>query len=205
MHHSNYVIKCMQSKVVALKSILSYKGLSSGYSFRGKIQHIHNGGVRVIQLKDFENDYTVIGQDCTLVEREKIKDKYFLETGDVLFIAKGTNNFSLVFKEIDNTPTIASSALFVLKVDTRIANPFYVAWYLNQTEVQNYFKSNETGTYTKSISKPILEEAPITLPSLEIQYKIAQLASLHNIELALNHKIIALKNKLTTTQLLNVL
>lgn len=195
----------MQSEIVSLKSILSYKGLSSGYSFRGKIQHIHNGGVRVIQLKDFENDYTVIGQDCTLVEREKIKNKYFLETGDVLFIAKGTNNFSLVFEEIDDTPTIASSALFVLKVDTRLANPFYIAWYLNQTEVQNYFKSNETGTYTKSISKPILEEAPIALPSLETQHKIAQVASLHNKELALSHKIIALKNQLTTTQLLNAL
>ncbi|ARN70630.1 hypothetical protein BST91_02685 [Nonlabens tegetincola] len=195
----------MQSKIVSLKSILSYKGLSSGYSFRGKIQHIHNGGVRVIQLKDFENNYTVIGQDCTLVEREKIKDKYFLENGDVLFIAKGTNNFSLVFEEIDNTPTIASSALFVLKVDTRLANPFYIAWYLNQTEVQNYFKSNETGTYTKSISKPILEEAPIALPSLETQNKIAQVALLHNKELAISHKIIALKNQLTTTQLLNAL
>lgn len=195
----------MQSEIVALKSILNYKGLSSGYSFRGKIQHIHNGGVRVIQLKDFENDYTAIGQDCNLVEREKIKDKYFLETGDVLFIAKGTNNFSLVFEEIDNTPTIASSALFVLKVDTRLANPFYIAWYLNQTEVQNYFKSNETGTYTKSISKPILEEAPIALPSLETQHKIAQVASLHNKELTLSYKIIALKNQLTTTQLLKAL
>ena len=48
----------MQSKKVILKSILSYQGLTSGYSFRGKIKHIHNGGVRVIQLKDFEDNYT---------------------------------------------------------------------------------------------------------------------------------------------------
>lgn len=195
----------MPSDITTLKSILSYKGLSSGYSFRGKIKHVHNGGVRVIQLKDFENDYTTIGDDCYLVDSDKIKGKYFLETGDVLFIAKGTNNLSLVYERTDDIPTIASSALFVLKIDKKQADPYFVAWYLNQSEVQNYFKSNEAGTYTKSISKPILEEAPIALPSLETQNQIAQVASLHHKELALNHKIISLKNKLTTTQLLNAL
>lgn len=195
----------MQSKIVSLKSILSYKGLSSGYSFRGKIHHIYNGSVRVIQLKDFENEYTRIGNDCYLVDGDKIKSKYLLEAGDVLFIAKGTNNLSLVFEDKDDIPTIASSALFVLKIDTRLANPYFVAWYLNQSEVQNYFKSNEAGTYTKSISKPILEEAPIALPLLETQHKIAQIANLHTREMILSNQLIALQHKLTTTQLLNTL
>ncbi|AFU67271.1 type I restriction-modification system, specificity subunit S HsdS [Psychroflexus torquis ATCC 700755] len=195
----------MQSKIVNLKSILIYQGLSSGYSFRGKIKNIYNGGVRVIQLKDFEENYTYLGDDCYFVDSDTIKSKYYLKTGDILFIGKGTNNFALVFKSIDNLPTIASSALFVLKVDKNLVNPDFIAWYINQSEVQNYFKTNEAGTYNTSINKTTLEETPIVLPSLEIQTKIAKIANLHNQELALSNKIIELKNKLTTTQLLNIL
>tara|TARA_R110002072_G_scaffold249366_2_gene408311 strand:- start:1992 stop:2579 length:588 start_codon:yes stop_codon:yes gene_type:complete len=195
----------MQSKIVNLKSILSYRGLSSGYSFRGKIKHIHNGGVRVIQLKDFEDNYTSLGDDCYLVDSDKIKNKYYLEVGDVLFTSKGTNNFALVFKEIDNIPTIASSAIFVIKVDRNKANPDFVAWYINQSKVQNYFKTNEAGTYNTSINKTTLEETPIVLPELEVQNNIAKIANLHNQELALSNKIIELRNKLITTQLLKIL
>ena len=195
----------MQNKNEILKSILSYQGLTSGYSFRGKIKHLHNGGVRVIQLKDFEENYTCIGDECYLVDSDMIKSKYYLESGDILFTAKGTNNFAIVFKNRDDTPTIASSALFVIKVDQNIANPNFVAWYINQSKVQNYFKTNEAGTYNTSINKTTLEETPIVLPSLEVQSKIAKIANLHNQELALSNKIIELKNKLTITQLLNSL
>lgn len=195
----------MRSKIINLKSILSYQGLSSGYSFRGKIKHVHNGGVRIIQLKDFEDNYTSIGNDCFLIDSEKIKSKYYLKTGNVLFIAKGTNNFAIVFKGLDDIPTIASSAIFVLNVNKDIANPDFIAWYINQSKVQNYFKTNEAGTYVTSINKTTLEDTPIALPSLELQAKIAKIANLHNKELAINSKILDLKNKLTTTQLFNVL
>lgn len=195
----------MYSKVVNLKSILTYQGLSSGYSFRGKIKHVHNGGVRVIQLKDFEDNYTSIGDDCYLIDSDAVKSKYYLETGNILFISKGTNNFALVYNSIDGIPTIASSALFVIKVDEALADPSFVAWYLNQSKVQNYFKSNETGTYTKSISKSILEEVPIALPSLDLQTKIATIASLYNREQTLSNQIVALQHKLITTQLLNAI
>jgi len=195
----------MNSKKVILKSILSYQGLTSGYSFRGKIKHIYNGGVRVIQLKDFEDNYTDIGNDCYFVDSDMIKSKYYLKSGDILFTGKGTNNFALVFESKDDIPTIASSALFVIKVDQNLANPNFIAWYINQSKVQNYFKTNEAGTYNTSINKTTLEETPIVLPSLEVQSKIAKIANLHNQELALSNKIIELRNKLTTTQLLNSL
>lgn len=195
----------MRSKNVNLKSILSYEGLSSGFSFRGKIKHIHNGGVRVIQLKDFENDYTSIGNDCVLIESEKIKSKYYLEDGDVLFISKGTNNFATTFRSTDKLPTIASSALFVLKVNRNLALPEFITWFINQSKVQNYFKTNESGTYTTSISKSTLEETPIALPPLEIQNIVATIANLHNRENAIRTKLIDLNTTLTTTQLLNIL
>ncbi|TXD50501.1 MULTISPECIES: restriction endonuclease subunit S [unclassified Polaribacter] len=195
----------MQSKTVILKSILIYEGLSSGHSFRGKIKHVHKGGVRVIQLKDFEENYTIIGNNCVLVDSEKIKAKNHLKEGDILFTSKGANNFAVPYKEIDRIPTIASSALFVLKIDENLANPDFIAWYINQSKAQNYFKSNESGTYTTSINKTVLEETPIELPSLEKQAKIAKIAQLQNRNLIISNQLIELNKKLTTTQLINSL
>ena len=195
----------MQTKIVELRSILKKGGLTSGYSFRGKIHNIHNGGVRIIQLKDFINEYTAIGEECFLIAAENIKPKYFLENGNILFTAKGTNNFALVFEQLGDTPTIASSALFVIKVDEEIANPHYIAWYINQNTVQNYFRTNEAGTYVTSINKSTIEGIPIALPSLALQKQIAQVARLHKKEKSILTEVTALKDSLITNQLLNKL
>ncbi|GAA0751697.1 hypothetical protein GCM10009433_02000 [Psychroflexus lacisalsi] len=195
----------MKSNSVLLKHILTHKGLSSGYSVRGKISNKPDGGVRIIQLKDFNDDYTSIGQDCFQLEASKIKPKYYLDNGDVLFIAKGANNYALVYEKKDRIPTIASSALFVIKIDKNIANPKFVSWYINQHEVQNYFKTNEAGTYVTNINRKTIEEIPIQLPSLSIQDKIANVAQLHVIEKQLTIKINDLNDKLITSQLFNQL
>lgn len=192
----------MKNELVQLQSILVYRGLSSGYSFRGKIKNIHNGGVRVIQMKDFENEYSTIGDECVFVDSQSIKTKYYLEDGDILFIAKGSNNYAVVYNKMD-VPTIASSALFILKVDRDKATPEFVAWYINQQDVQNYFKSNEAGTYATSINRKTLEEVPVKLPSLELQSKIATVASLHLREQLLNRKVSELRDTLITNQLIN--
>ncbi|UAB82858.1 restriction endonuclease subunit S [Zunongwangia sp. SCSIO 43204] len=195
----------MKNKVVELKAILNEEGLSSGYSFRGKIRQISNGEIRVIQLKDFIDEYAAIGNECYLISADKIKPKYYLENGDILFIAKGTNNYALVFTAIDDIPTIASSALFVIKVNKEVADPHYVAWYINQNPVQNYLKTNETGTYVTSINKATVVHIPIKLPSLDLQKQIARLAQLHIKEKQLTAKITNLKESLITNQLLNTL
>jgi restriction endonuclease S subunit len=192
----------MQTKNVNLISLLRYQGLSSGYSFRGKIRKIHNGGARVIQLKDFENNYSSIGEDCYLVDAEKIKSKYYLSDGDILFISKGTNNYALVYEQVDDMPTIASSALFTIRLNANLANPKYIAWYINQVDVQNYLKSNEAGTYVTSINKKTIEEIPIKLPSLATQNKIAIIASLHKKEQIISQEILELKHTYITNQLL---
>lgn len=191
----------MRSKKEKLIRVLKYLGLTSGYSFRSKIINDSNGTVRVIQLKDFTDNYTNIGNSCYFVDGSKIKDKYFLNEGDILFIAKGTNNFAVTFNPKDKITTIASSALFVIRVDETIANPYYVAWYINQPIVQNYLKQNEMGTYIPSINKPTIEGIPLILPSLKVQKKIAVMAELQNREQEL---IIRIKNmrKRVITQLL---
>jgi restriction endonuclease S subunit len=168
----------MSNIKTVLKSIIAPGGIASGYSFRGKINGTPNGNLRVIQLKDMENEYTSIGKECILIDGDAIKEKYYLEQGDLLFISKGGNNFALVYDLDDALPAVASSVFYVIKIDVSKADPYFVAWYINKTPVQQYFQEHATGTYSLSINKEVVENIPLQLPPLEIQLKIAKVAQL---------------------------
>ena len=194
----------MRIKNTTLKTILQGEGISSGYSFRGKIEDDPNGVLKVIQLKDLINEYTVIGDECYKVSAEGIKEKYILKDGDILFISKGQNNNAVAFSSHNTQGTfIASSALFVIEVNRTEANPNYIAWYINQLPVQNYIKQNLTGTYTPTVNRKVVENIPIQLPALEEQTKIAALGNLAVQEKTLHTKILECREILINNQLLN--
>lgn len=193
----------MRNKNVLLKSILEGAGIASGYSFRSKVEDDPAGELRVVQLKDFIDNYTAIGDECFKVSSDGIKEKYLLRTGDILFISKGQNNNAVAFLENDEgLPYVASSALFVITVDQRIANPFYVAWYINQLPVQSYIKQNLTGTYTPTVNRKVVENISIKLPSLDEQAKIAALAGLTLKEKKIREELLLKRELLINNQLL---
>lgn len=192
----------MRQNKVKLKSIVSYSGLFSGYSFRGKITPAKQGDLRVIQLKDVENDYTTIGNDCIFVNKNQVKGKYYLKDGDILFISKGANNYAIPFYAEDNYPSVASSAFFIVRLDETKANANFVAWYINQSKVQQYLESQAMGTYTTSINRETIENIPILLPPISQQKKIANIAALAAKEQNLYNQLLEEKNRLIRTQLL---
>ena len=54
--------------------------------------------------------------------------------------------------------------------------PEFISWQLNQIPAQRYFKTTAEGSNYVSIRRQVLEDVPITLPSIEKQ---AQLVALH--------------------------
>ncbi|MCH8535638.1 MAG: restriction endonuclease subunit S [Flavobacteriaceae bacterium] len=194
----------MKNNKILLKSIVEGPGIASGYSFRSKLKNKPNGTLKVIQLKDFVEEYTAIGDECIKIEAEGIKEKFILKEGAILFISKGQNNNAVVFKEKDaHFSYIASSALFVINIDQTKANPDYIAWYINQTPVQNYIKQNLTGTYTPTVNRKVVEYIPIQLPSLKEQIKIATLGALALKEKKIRTAILKQRENLINNQLLN--
>ena len=196
---------CELYKKTVLKTITKPGGIASGYSFRGKINGVPHGNLRVIQLKDMENEYTSIGNDCVLIGAEEIKEKYYLEKGDILFISKGGNNYAIVFDLDDVLPSVASSVFYVIKVNTLQADPYFVAWYINQTPVQQYFQEHAAGTYSLSIKKVVVENIPLQLPPLETQKKIAKVAQLAQKEQYIYNTLKEKRAQLLEVQLLQSL
>ena len=158
-----------------LKEVVGH--VFSGYSFRSKVEPSEGGDLAIIQMKDIVNDYSAIADSLTYVDKTLVAAKYYLQSGDVLFISKGANNFAVEFDR-PNQATVAASAFFVIRPDKSKILPGYLTWYINQKPVQDYLKENRSGTYIPNVNKKIVEEIPIAIPDLSKQKLISQIATL---------------------------
>ncbi|MCK4638689.1 MAG: restriction endonuclease subunit S [Bacteroidales bacterium] len=162
--------------------------ISSGYSFRTKIQNNPNGNTYVIQMRDISNDRTGIIDKPHKVDSEKINKKHILQKGDILFTAKGANNFAVYYNE-QYKPAIAASAFFVLRSNVDFILPSYLCWYINSPKAQAFIESNRAGSYIPNVNKAVLDNLDIIVPPLETQNTIAELYKLSKKEEAILDKI----------------
>lgn len=135
---------------------------------------------------------------------EGISEKHLLKEGDVLFAAKGTKNFAAVF-ENHKEPSVASTSFFVIRPTDKKLLPQYLAWVLNSHTTQTLLKSQAIGTSIPSISKQVLENLEIAVPSIEKQNAILQITKLRNKEKSLRQKIETLREKQIQQQIINAI
>lgn len=162
--------------------------ISSGYSFRTKIQNNPNGNTYVIQMRDISNDRTGIIDKPHKVDSGKINKKHILHKGDILFMAKGANNFAVYYDE-QYKPAVAASAFFVLRSNVDFILSSYLCWYINSPKAQSFIESNRAGSYIPNVNKAVLDNLEIIVPPLEIQNTIADLYKLSKKEEAILDKI----------------
>lgn len=133
-----------------------------------------------------------------------ISEKHLLKDGDVLFAAKGTKNFAAVF-ENHNEPSVASTSFFVIRPTDKKLLPQYLAWVLNSHSTQTLLKGQAIGTSIPSISKQVLENLEIAVPSIETQKAILQITKLRHKEKSLKQKIETLREKQIQQQIINAI
>jgi hypothetical protein len=196
-------IAIMQKNMTAVALYSLLIDLFSGFSFRNKVEDEPGGDIAVIQMRDLKDDYTSIGAGLAQVSLPKINNKYFLQGGDVLFVAKGANNHALVYN-LNLPKAIASSAFFILRSDQSKVMPAYLAWYINQLPVQQYLKEKMAGTYVPNVTKSIVEGITIALLPLEVQKKIAAIDYLQKQEQRLMTEIMTKREVALRTVLLGI-
>ncbi len=158
------------------------------------------GEVVYLQSKHFDEYGQLLSILHPDLMADGISDKHLLKDGDVLFAAKGTKNFAAVF-ENHNEPSVASTSFFVIRLTDKKVLPAYIAWFLNNHTTQALLKSQAIGTSIPSISKQVLENLEISVPSIEIQKAILQITQLRNKEKSLKQKIEVLRDKYLNQQL----
>ncbi len=123
---------------------------------------------------------------------------WILKTGDVLFMARGSRNFSVLLQEIPN-PVLAAACFFIIRVSTMDVLPGYLCWYLNQAPVEHYLRRHSgRGVHMPVVRRSVLENSDIPIPTLEIQKRIAELNVLMRDEQDLLKKLAEKRKDLLT-------
>ena len=130
-----------------------------------------------------------------------------LEPGDVLFASKGTKNFAAIY-EHKNIPAVASTSFFVIRIKDDFKEkvlPEYLRWFMNQPLSQKFLQGKAIGTSIASISKSVLSELEILLPTIEKQKAILEINELHTKERDIKQKIDSMQEQKIQQQIINAI
>ncbi len=155
--------------------------INAGHQFRGRIQEKPGTGVFAVQMKNISPNQTVNWIRCTETAPVGKREPDWLTPGDVLFAARGNNNYAVHIDEtIGDLRAVAAPHFFILRSKTCQLRPGFLAWLLNQPPSQRYFQREAEGTLTKSIRRSVLGATPVVLPPLDKQQTIINLANAIN-------------------------
>lgn len=101
-------------------------------------------------------------------------EKHILKEGDLLFAAKGLNNFAAVY-HTSIGKAVASSSFIIIKISEdkkQLIQPDYLAWFITHHKQIKLTHQQQLGTTIPSISMKQLAELEIDIPPIKDQQNI---------------------------------
>lgn len=173
--------------------------IQSGYISRGKIEPREDGTHFLLQARDVDSERLIYKADNLIRFSPDLSRKdWVLKPDDVLFMARGTRNYSVLINNIPER-TLAAASFFIVRVSSDQVLPYYLCWYLNQATVEHYLSRHSgRGVHMPVVRRSVLESIDIPIPPLEAQDKISKLDALLKNELELIGKFSEKRKKLIT-------
>ena len=197
-YYCSFIYTVIAKINMKLKNIAT---IQSGYINRGKIEPIDTGSCLLMQAKDVDADKLSYRTDALVRFDPRLSGKdWFLEPGDILFMARGIRNYSLLIDKVPDS-VLAAACFFIVRVSKAEALPEYLWWYLNQSPVEKYLKRlSGRAVHMPVVKRTVLESIDVPLPTIEVQMRVADLTSLMNKERDLYEKL-AEKRKYLMTEI----
>ena len=175
--------------------------IQMGYPFRARLEHVPDGDVAVVQMKDIDDIEQLPTRFSIRVNLPRGKGRHLLEPGDLLFRSRGRTNSAVL---VSNGIGPAVLAAPMLRIRPRHVRPEYLCWFLNSSVAQKKLAGMAEGTAVQMISAEALKTLDIPVPTEAAQRLIAQSADLAQREQVLLAQIAGLRQQVTTHQLLNI-
>ena len=153
--------------------------IHSGYTARGRLEPMPEGGIPAIQMRGAVGPHGDI-TDGSLQRYDllDLPDRYLVRGGEVIFRSRGEPNTAAVVSAALGEPAAVIVPLLIMRPDQTRVLPEYLAWAINQPDAQRKLGSGAQGTSLRMIPKAVLERLEIPLPDLENQHRIATFAAL---------------------------
>jgi hypothetical protein len=160
-----------------MKTLKQIAVIRAGHAFRGRIEDVPDGEVRVIQMKDVDAERGINWTGLTVTELAGRKQPDLLKNGDLLFAARGNHYFAILLEDVP-FDTVLSPHFFHLTVkhQTNVL-PAFLAWQINQEPAQQYLQKSSHGSSVQAIGRQVLEYMTIAIPPVEKQQAIIALSN----------------------------
>ena len=173
-----------------------------GYQSREGIRAHPDGSHFLLQARDFNNLHQVDWSNLTRFTPASSMTKSEIQPGDVLFLAKGQDNFACPVNRVTNH-VLAANSFYILRPDQATILPDYLAWWLNQAPAQEFIQLNRSGSSLPFLSVSALSRLEVPIPDFEMQRKIGELELLRKKEADLLGLYLIKQSALITTVCLN--
>jgi hypothetical protein len=173
--------------------------IQSGYISRGKIEPRVDGSHLLLQARDVDADRLTYRTDGIVRFSPDLSRKdWLLKQNDLLFMARGSRNYTILIKEIPDLILAAASFFIIRVLDTKVL-PDYLFWYLNQAPVDRYLQRySGRGVHMPVVKRSVLESVDIPIPTMEVQARITKLDVLLRNEMDLLSELAEKRKKLIT-------
>jgi len=160
------------------KLLKDIAAISPGYPFRGSIfEYDEDDDTEVVkalalQMRDTSEDEPIDWNGVVKTALPGRKEPDWLRKGDIVFVARGSNNYATLIEDAPDNVVITPSFFLVrLKPEINVL-PGFLAWQLNQEPVRKLLQASSQGSAQPSIRKAVLAELLIIIPDDPIQKKI---------------------------------
>lgn len=174
--------------------------IRTGYTARERLDPVM-AGTLVIQLGDVPAEGQFDPERLIRVQPRANLERYMVDPGDVLFRSRGERTTALALGTELTEPALAMSPLYVLRPDTTVLTPRFLAWTLNQVPAQRHFNASALGTSIRMVPKSSLDSLTIDLPDLSVQNLIGSVDELAERQLSLTHQLADTSRRLVSALL----
>jgi len=180
--------------------------IKSGYHSRGKIEPFKDGSHFLLQARDVDAERLTYRTDTLIRFNSDLSHTDgILKKNDILFMARGARNYSVLLREIPDS-TLAAACFFIVRVSAEKILPGYLCWYLNQPPVERYLvRHSGRGVHMPVVRRSVLEKLDIPMANLETQKKIMALEALRREEEDLANRLVEKRKQLITASCLKLI
>jgi restriction endonuclease S subunit len=180
--------------------------IHSGYHSRGKVEPRGDGSHFLLQARDVDGENLTYRKDTLMrFNPDFSRTDGTLKKDDIVFMARGGRNYSVLLREIPDL-TLAAACFFIVRISDENLLPAYLCWYLNQQPVERYMvRHSGRGVHMPVVRRSVLEKLDIPLPNMEIQRKIVELETLRKQEEELTNLLIEKQKQLITASCLKLI
>lgn len=173
-----------------LNTYLMEDALEVIIDYRGKTPQKSDTGIPTLSAKTVKNNF-IDYENCYYISQDEYNRfmvRGFPKKGDILLTTEAP--LGMVAK-LDRDNIAVAQRLLTLRGKDGILDNNFLLYYLQSATGQHLLKSHETGTTVTGIKQAVFRKLEISIPTIDIQRKIAAVLSALDDKIGLNNRIIA--------------